>query len=123
MKKLEQDEMAKATSQRRIRALVDKYFNGNKQDFAKAVGINKASVTQYTNGANAPGNMNAAKIAKYFHLNPLWVMGFDVPEELQEERALSTIESGLIDDFRELSEDEKKMVLLFVKTARMVKSK
>ncbi len=77
------DELAKIRSQKRVTELVDRYFGGNKKDFAEAVGIHKASVTQYTNGSNAPGNVNAAKIAKYFNLNPLWVMGFDVEKEAE----------------------------------------
>lgn len=77
------DELAKIRSQKRVTELVDRYFGGNKKDFAEAVRIHKASVTQYTNGSNAPGNVNAAKIAKYFNLNPLWVMGFDVEKEAE----------------------------------------
>lgn len=81
MEAYNRDELAKIKSQKRVTELVDRYFGGNKKDFADAVGIHKASVTQYTNGSNAPGNVNSAKIAKYFNLNPLWVMGFDVEKE------------------------------------------
>ena len=65
--------------QERIKSLINDYCEGSQQKFADRCGISKYSVSQYVNGSNAPGNVSAAKIAKAFDLDPLWVMGFDVP--------------------------------------------
>lgn len=66
-------------SQERIRLLVKERCGGSQQIFADRVGINKASVSQYVNGKNAPTNLTATKIALAFNVAPAWVMGFDVP--------------------------------------------
>ena len=70
-------------SQERIKQLVEEFES--QQEFADYCGISKYSLSQYVNGTNAPGNMNAAKIAKKLLLNPLWIMGFDVPMRSQED--------------------------------------
>lgn len=66
-------------SQERIRQLIKERCGGSQQAFADRVGINKASVSQYVNGKNAPTNLTATKIALAFDVAPAWVMGFEVP--------------------------------------------
>ena len=66
-------------SMERVTQLIEERCGGSQQAFADKVGINKASVSQYANGHNAPTNLTAGKIAKAFGVNPAWVMGFDVP--------------------------------------------
>lgn len=66
-------------SMERVSQLIEERCGGSQQAFADKVGINKASVSQYVNGHNAPTNLTAGKIAKAFGINPAWVMGFDVP--------------------------------------------
>ena len=99
MKKTQTSEQ-KRISQERIRQLIADYANGSQQDFADACGIAKASISQYVNGSNAPGNVTAAKIANRYHLDPLWVMGFDVPQKKNSESELQPfyfdVESAMI---------------------------
>lgn len=66
-------------SQERIRQLINERCGGSQQVFADRVGINKASVSQYVNGRNAPTNITATKIGLAFDISPAWIMGFDVP--------------------------------------------
>jgi len=42
-------------------------------------GVSKASISQYINGAHAPSNISAGKMAKVLGVSPVWLMGFDVP--------------------------------------------
>lgn len=49
------------------------------QELADKSGVGKASISQYLNGAHKPSNISSAKIAKVLGVNPLWLMGFDVP--------------------------------------------
>ena len=67
-------------AQERIKKMIAERCGGSQQVFADCAGINKASVSQYVNGKNAPTNLTAEKIGKAFSVNPAWVMGFDVPE-------------------------------------------
>lgn len=65
-------------SKERINYLISEYCHGSQQLFAERTGLNKASVSQYVNGKNTPSNITASKIAEAFHVDPAWVMGFDV---------------------------------------------
>lgn len=55
--------------------------NMKPQEVADMSGIGKASISQYVNGSHAPGNVSAEKIGAILNVNPLWLMGFDVPME------------------------------------------
>ena len=72
----------KKISQDRIINIIAEDFSGSQQDFADACGLGKSSVSQYVNRTNSPGNMTSAKIGKALGLNPLWIMGFDVPKKI-----------------------------------------
>ena len=78
-----QGEHEKEVSRKRIKYLISEYAGGSQQEFADATGLKKANVSHYVNGTHAPGNILAAKIARRYGLNPLWVMGFDVPSKLK----------------------------------------
>ena len=42
-------------------------------------GVSEPSISQYLHGTFAPKNKTAAKLAKVLRVNPMWLMGFDVP--------------------------------------------
>jgi len=44
-------------------------------------GVSEPSISQYLHGTFAPKNKTAAKLAKVLKVNPMWLMGFDVPME------------------------------------------
>lgn len=72
----------KEKSRERIIDLIDEFCGDvpdrKQQAFADMCGVSKFSISQYVNGSNTPGNMNAAKIANKCNVEPLWIMGFDV---------------------------------------------
>lgn len=49
------------------------------QELANASGVSKASISQYLSGSHAPSNISSGKMAKILNVNPVWLMGFDVP--------------------------------------------
>ena len=51
------------------------------QELADKTGVNKASISQYINGSHKPSNISAGKIGEALNVEPLWLMGFDVPME------------------------------------------
>lgn len=55
--------------------------NMKPQELADKSGINKASVSQYVNGSHKPSNLSAGKMGEILDVEPLWLMGFDVPME------------------------------------------
>ena len=50
------------------------------QELSDKSGINKSSVSHYRNGTHKPGNISAGKMGEILNVNPLWLMGFDVPK-------------------------------------------
>lgn len=81
---MSKDEQYKKASQERIIELIEEFCGSEadrkQQAFADMCGVSKFSISQYVNGSNAPGNITAAKIASKCRVDPLWVMGFDVPK-------------------------------------------
>ena len=67
------------TAQRLKKALSD--LNMKPQELADRSGVSKASISQYVNGSHAPSNISSGKMGKILSVNPLWLMGFDVPRE------------------------------------------
>lgn len=51
-------------------------------------GVSKYSISQYMHGKNAPDNANATKLGKALGVNPLWLMGYDVPKESADDNYL-----------------------------------
>lgn len=52
------------------------------QELADKSGIGKSSISQYVNGSHKPSNLSAGKMAKVLDCDPMWLMGFDDPEEI-----------------------------------------
>lgn len=54
-------------------------LNINAQELSNKSGVAKASISQYVNGSHKPSNISSGKMASVLNVNPLWLMGFDVP--------------------------------------------
>ena len=48
-------------------------------ELSELTGVSKGSISQYLNGSHAPSNISAGKMARVLDVNPLWLMGFDIP--------------------------------------------
>lgn len=77
-KKVELTEYEK-NAKERIRFVVDQFCGGSQQKLADIADVNKGSVSQYLKGKNTPSTFTAEKICRPFGLDPVWLMGFDVP--------------------------------------------
>jgi len=49
------------------------------QELANASGVSKSSISQYLKGSHSPSNISSGKLSKILNVDPLWLMGFDVP--------------------------------------------
>lgn len=110
-------------SQNRIKQLIDELANGSQQEFSEQTGVAKASISQYVNKTNAPGNITAAKIGQKYGINPLWIMGFPVPKTTTDNSAIINLpnknkditltnqEIDLIERYRTLDEYGRKMII------------
>lgn len=91
---VKRDDKYKNASMERIIELIEEFCgteaDRKQQAFADMCGVSKFSISQYVNGSNAPGNITAAKIANKCKVDPLWVMGFDVPKRKKFTATFST---------------------------------
>ena len=53
--------------------------NMKPQELADKSGVSKSSISQYVNGSHSPSNISSGKMGEILNVNPLWLMGFDVP--------------------------------------------
>jgi transcriptional regulator with XRE-family HTH domain len=65
------------TAQRLSTALNRKGIN--QQQLADMSGVSKHSISQYIHGSHTPSNISATKIGTVLDVNPMWLMGYDVP--------------------------------------------
>lgn len=65
---------------RLLEAMDDKGVN--QVDLVKATGIPKGSISQYYLGQNMPYSPRIAAIAKALDVNPIWLMGENVPKKM-----------------------------------------
>lgn len=85
---------------RRLRAALDS-AEMRAQDLSNRSGIGKSSISQYLSGSHAPSNKSAGAMAAVLGVNPVWLMGFDVPMTAPlVPPALSDAEKELVAAFR-----------------------
>ena len=91
--------------------------NMNARELAGKANIKEQSVSQYINGRNKPSNLSAGAMAEILGVNPLWLMGFDVPmEEARTTKMILTEEEyNLVTAYRNLSEDQRTLVKTMLK--------
>ena len=57
-------------------------------------GVSESSISQYLHGLFAPRNRTAAKLAVVLEVDPMWLMGFDVPMEMSDSRVYSFMDDN-----------------------------
>lgn len=67
-----------SNSQERIKELM-KYFSVTQTDISKATGIGRSSISNYVLGIREPKQDSVYLISKAYNVDPVWLMGFDVP--------------------------------------------
>ena len=50
-------------------------------ELSQKTGLNKSSVSRYLSGSVIPRSIAIGKMAQALHVNPAWVLGYDVPIE------------------------------------------
>ncbi len=93
------------------------------QELSNASGVNKASISQYLNGSHSPSNLSSGKMARILNVNPLWLMGFDVPMEvpessndINESHFQTKDERDLVLSYRKLNDQNKKKCSIYTTT-------
>ena len=92
-------------------------IRGMKQsELCEKTGIPKSAISQYISGSFEPKQDRLFIIAQALDVDPVWLMGFDVPMEKKKEishseRSLTEGEQMLLNIFRHIPEDQQRVFL------------
>lgn len=87
-------------------------------DLVNKTGISKASINQYVKGIHCPENDRAMILSKELKVNPMWLMGFDVPMEeetvaksaINWDKTINSREAKLVELYGNLSPSQQTLV-------------
>lgn len=82
-------------------------------DLAKKAGLSEQLISQYRSGRSAPKREKLISISKALDVNPVWLMGYNVPMDIEKTTnniELTVDEIGIIEKYRDASDMEKEMV-------------
>lgn len=96
--------------------------NMKQTDLARATGISKGGISNYVIGRYEPKSNIISILAEALNVDPVWLMGYDVPMERKEKKSpeepqLTEGEKMLLDLFRRVPEDQQQLVLQMIRAA------
>lgn len=68
-------------------------------DLAHKLGLSESAVSQYKSGYAVPKAKRTAEIAAILNVDPVWLMGMDVPMEKRQPRELTPLDIDILDAF------------------------
>ena len=75
---MKKNEQYLKVSSRRLGSLLSE-LGISQQELADKSGVLKSSISQYLTERATPSNINVGKMAKVLSVDPLWLLGYDVP--------------------------------------------
>ena len=98
-------------------------IRGMKQsELCEKTKIPKSAISQYVSGSFEPKQDRLFLIAQALDVDPVWLMGFDVPMEKEKksspsEPQLTEGEQTMLELFRMIPEDKQQLVLQMIRAA------
>lgn len=82
---------------------------------ARKLGMSAATISRYANDIMLPKLPTVYSLANIFRVNPLWLMGYDVPQsEIDTANSLTEQEKALLAFYRSASEENKLKIIQFI---------
>lgn len=105
------------TARRLLEAL--RYSDINQRELSERADVKESSISHYVNGSHVPSTISASKMAQVLNVNPLWLMGYDVPMNRTAAastscRTLLADESRLLDMYQQLNSDGKQKATEYI---------
>ena len=97
--------------------------NMKQSELCEKTKIPKSALSEYISGAYEPKQDRVFVIAKALNVDPVWLMGFDVPMEKEhkkispDELSLTEGEMAVLELFRQIPEDQQPVVLAMIRAA------
>lgn len=106
-------------SVRLLRAM--KYRGIRQVDLVEKTKISKGAISQYLSGAYEPKQDNIMLLSRALSVDPVWLMGYDVPMEKKEETPgqlqLTEGEKAILALFRQVPVEHQNMVVEMIRVA------
>lgn len=99
-------------SGKRLSELLD-LFDISASEMSRATGIPKSSISMWMNGERTMRQDKIDIISSYYHVDPAWLMGYDVPMHRDTEQALEQLKQLSGDERMELSGMEVAVIKAF----------
>lgn len=86
----------------------------SQNEMCRKTGIQKSALSNYLSGIRVPRQDKISAIANVYHINPAWILGYDVPKkkELSSSQAIEDFE--LLDKWHRLNESQKQVIKLTI---------
>lgn len=82
---------------------------------ARKLGMSAATISRYANGIMLPKLTTVYYLADIFYVNPVWLMGHDVPQsETVAANSITEQEKALLAFYRTASEENKLKIIQFI---------
>lgn len=82
---------------------------------ARKLGMSAATISRYANGIILPKLTTVYYLADIFYVNPVWLMGYDVPQSgIATADSLTEQEKALLAFYRLASEENKLKIIQFI---------
>lgn len=82
---------------------------------ARKLGMSAATISRYANGIMLPKLPTVYSLANIFRVNPLWLMGYDVPQsEIDTANSLTEQEKALLAFYRSAGEENKLKIIQYI---------
>lgn len=86
------------------------YRNMSSTELAKKIGMSKQAISTYATGLRSPKLPVARLIAETLEINDLWLMGYDVPVEINKPIVRKDDEL-ILELFKQLGDEDRKKIL------------
>lgn len=89
---------------------------------AQNIGLSKQAISMYASGKRQPKRPTIEAIARDLGINPLWLIGYDVPKIIenpsdQEAAGVSDEDKAILKLFHSLPKDKRALVLSMIEAA------
>nr|DAY75078.1 MAG TPA: Repressor protein CI [Caudoviricetes sp.] len=82
---------------------------------ARKLGMSAATISRYANDIMLPKLPTVYSLANIFRVNPLWLMGYDVPQsEIDTANSLTEQEKALLAFYRSAGEENKLKIIQYI---------
>lgn len=111
---MEKTIIKKETFPQRLSDLMSE-FGETTYSVARKLGMSAATISRYMNGHMLPKLTTVYYLANIYNVNPVWLMGYDVPPSETAAATITEQEKALLAFYRSASEERKQEIIQFVK--------